>query len=78
MKNVCSFKKKHYLCAMKSVVDISCLSSGKWLEMRVFDGLRGGVRLAGETVDSYGYGRAFAGILALGDTRRQRSENLID
>jgi len=44
---------------MKNVVDISCFSSDKRLEMRVFDGLRGGVMLAGETVDSYGYGRNF-------------------
>ena len=62
---VCHVKKKHYLCAMKSVVDISCFSSGKWLEMRVFDGLRGGVRLAGQTVDSCRYGLAFAGVRAL-------------
>ena len=41
---------------MKNVVYISCLSSGKRLEMRVFNGLRGGVRLVGKTVDSYGYG----------------------
>ena len=42
---------------MKNVVDISCFSSGKRLGMRVFDGLRGGVRLAGQIVDSYTYGQ---------------------
>ena len=41
---------------MKSVVDVSCFSSDRRLEMRVFDGLMGWVRLAGQTVDSYGYG----------------------
>jgi len=35
---------------VKSEVSISCFSSGKWLEMRVFDGLRGWVRLVGQTV----------------------------
>jgi len=47
---------------VRSEVDISCFSSGKGLEMRIFDGLRGGVRLAGETVDSYGYVRVLANI----------------
>ena len=28
---------------MKNIVDISCFSSGKRLEMRVFDGLRAGL-----------------------------------
>jgi len=50
---------------MKSVVDISCFSSGKWLEMRVFDGLSGWFRLTGETIDSNRCGLAFAGIWAL-------------
>jgi len=50
---------------MKNVVDISCFSSEKWLEMRVFDGLMGWDRLAWQTVDSYKYGRTFAGICAL-------------
>jgi len=36
---------------MKNVVDISCFSSDKRLEMRVFDGLMGWVRLAEQTVD---------------------------
>ena len=42
------------------------LSSGKWLEMRIFDGLKGWVGLVGETVDSYGYGLeicAFLGVV---------------
>jgi len=50
------FRKKRYLCAMKNVVDISCFSSGKWLEMRIFDGLMGLFRLGEQTVDSYEYG----------------------
>jgi len=41
---------------MKDVVDTSCFSSGKRLEMREFDGLRGWVKLAVQTVDSYRYG----------------------
>ena len=41
---------------MKNIVDISCFSSGKWLEMRIFDGLRGWGRLTGQIVDGYGYG----------------------
>ena len=66
MKKFVGFKKKYYFCAMKSIVDISLFSSGKRLEMRMFDGLRGGVRLAGQTVDSYGYGRKLAYIYTLG------------
>ena len=41
---------------MRSVVDISCFSSGKRLGMRVFGDLRVWVRLAGQTVGSYRYG----------------------
>ena len=51
------YQKKCYLCTVKSVVDASCFSSDKRLEMRIFDGLSGWIRLAGKTVDCYGYGR---------------------
>ena len=52
---------------MKNVVDILCFSSDKRLEMRVFDGLRGLVRLAGQTVEYCGYGRKHARIYALAE-----------
>ena len=51
------FGKMCYLCGLKSEVGISCLSSGKWLEMRIFDGLRGLFGLVGQTVDSCRYGQ---------------------
>ena len=50
---------------MKSVVGILGFSGGKWLEMRMFDGLMGWFRLGGQTVDSYGCGRTFSVIYAL-------------
>ena len=53
---------------MKNVVDTSCFSSDKWLEMRMFNGLRGGIRLARKTVDCYGYGRktsVYLGVAAI-------------
>ena len=49
-------EKKYYFCGVKSVVGILGFSGGKWLEMRIFDGLRGWDRLGGQTVDCYGYG----------------------
>ena len=64
IKKFVGFKKKYYFCTMKNAVDIFCFSSGKRLEMRMFDGLRGWVRLAGRTVDNCRYGRTFAGIRA--------------
>ena len=57
---------------MKSVVGVSCFLSDKRLEMRIFDGLRGGVMLAGHTVDSYGYGRHHTHIYALWRNVRKR------
>ena len=69
-KKVCCFKKKHYFCIVKSVVDNSCLSSGKRLEKKMFDGLRGGSRLAGQTVDSYRYGRKTCVYFALNKAAR--------
>jgi len=67
-------EKKCYLCGVKSEVGISCFSSGKWLEMRMFDGLRGEVRLGGQTVDSYRYGLETCTYLGVvGNVGRQRS-----
>ena len=60
------YKKKHYLCAMKNVIDISCFLSGKRLEMRMFDGFSGWVRLAEQTVDSCGYGLETCAYLGVG------------
>jgi len=53
---------------MKNVVDISCFSSDKWLEMRMFDGLSGWISLARKTVDCYRYGRktsVYLGVVAM-------------
>ena len=57
---------------MKNVVDISCFSSGKRLEMRVFDGLKGWIRLAMQTVDSYGYGMETCAYLGVARKQRER------
>ena len=58
---------------MKNVVDVSWFSSGKRLEMRIFDGL---IRLAGQIVECYGYGLKHAYIYALAEMQRQRSGEL--
>jgi len=55
---------------MKNVVGISYFSSDKWLEIRVFDGLMGWVRLAGQTVDSCRYGLEACAYLGV---RRKRA-----
>jgi len=47
---------------VKSVVDISCFSSGKRLEMRVFDGLRAGLGLRGKLLIVIGMGWKHADI----------------
>jgi len=70
------YQKKCYLCTVKSVVDASCFSSDKRLEMRIFDGLSGWVRLAKQTVDSYRYGRAFVGIWAFTASARHCSRTI--
>ena len=60
---------------MKGVVGISCFSSGKWLEMRVFDGLSGLFRLVRQTVECHWYGLKHAYIYALAATRGHRNES---